>query len=150
MRAHRLCRLGLSVSIVGLVLAVGWTTNAFGKALLHAKVYDDVHAVGAVSEINKNTYRVTREIGGRVFDLGKVIRVSDTRWRVHEGHEAVGYVLKTGDRWLVYAQTSEAGHVQRTSKDRWTVHEPGAVAGSVRGNVAGGPAAGAALVLLLG
>jgi hypothetical protein len=68
---------------------------------------------------------------------------------VYEGYLKVGYAKRSyGGRWDLYSGYSKVGSI-RTGSGRWEVSQGYSRVGYVKGGP-GGPAAGAALLLLVG
>jgi hypothetical protein len=113
-----------------LVVALGLVAAPAARA---ADVYEDYTKIGSV----------TRSYGDR-FNVRN-------RWNAYEGYRSIGYVKRSyGGRWDIYSGYSKVGYVKRSYGSRWNVYESYSKVGEVRGPITGGPAGGAALLLLLG
>ena len=70
-------------------------------------------------------------------------------WDVYEGYSKIGYVKRSGGRWDLYSGYSRVGYIKSPYDGRWDAYQGYSRVGYVRGG-AGGPAAGSALLLLVG
>jgi hypothetical protein len=100
--------------------------------------------------------RVTASYGGRynVYEgyqkVGYVKASYGGRWDVYEGYRKLGYVKSSyGGRWNIYEGYSNVGYAKRSYSSGWDIYSGYSKVGRVSGG-SGGPAAGAALLLLVG
>lgn len=127
----------MTLSIV--IGAFAAPTSALG-----ATVYEDYARVGSVDRAYGDRYDVKADY----TKIGDVRR-SGSRWNVYESYSRVGYVKRAyGARFDIFSGYSKVGYVKR-SGSRWNIYEGYSRVGYVSGGT-GGPAGGAALLLVLG
>jgi hypothetical protein len=111
-----------------------------------ATVYEGYSRVGSVTSSYGGRYNVYAGYSR----VGYVSRSYGGRWNVYEGYSRVGYVTPSyGGRWNIYSGYSRSGYVSRSYGGRWNIYSGYSRAGYVQGGT-GGPAAGAALLLIVG
>ena len=110
-----------------------------------ADVYEGYARVGSVNPSYSGRYDI--KLG---YSKAGYVKASYAgRWDVYEGYSKVGYVTRSyGGRWDLYSGYSKVGSL-RPGSGRWDAYQGYSRVGYVKGG-AGGPAAGAALLLLVG
>lgn len=129
----------LLVTAVALTLVAGIPTVASA-----ADVYDGYSKIGTVTANSSGRYDVKAGYS-KVGD----VRRSGAQFSVYSGYKKVGYVKRSGSQFLIYSGYSKVGYV-RHSGSTWKVYEDYSSVGGIRGSTTGGPAGGAALLLILG
>ena len=113
---------------------------------LAATVYEDYSSVGSVNRTYGDRYDVKADYSR----IGYVKRSYGERWDAYEGYRKVGYVKRSyGGRFDIYSGYRKVGFVKRSYGGRFDIYEGYRKVGYVNGGT-GGPAGGAALLLLLG
>jgi hypothetical protein len=131
------------------VVAVGFVVASPQHATA-ADVFLGPTNVGRVVPATRDRWDIYR-LGRRIAYVKKV---SLQRWDVIQARTLVGYVQRVGDRWELWADGVRGAYVVRTSTARWKVFSlynggPAVFVGTVN-RAPGGPAAGAAFVLIFG
>lgn len=110
-----------------------------------ADVYEGSSRVGKVNASYGGRY----DISSGYSKVGYTKASYGGRWDVYEGSSKIGYVKRSyGGRWDLYSGSSKVGYIKQ-STGRWEAYQSYSRVGYVKGG-AGGPAAGAALLLLVG
>jgi hypothetical protein len=110
-----------------------------------ADVYEGSSRVGTVNASYGGRY----DISSGSSKVGYTKASYGGRWDVYEGSSKIGYTKRSyGGRWDLYSGSSKVGYIKQ-SAGRWEAYQSYSRVGYVKGG-AGGPAAGAALLLLVG
>jgi len=133
-------------------LVVALAMAAAAESASAALVYRGTGTLRAGSVLFSSAalWNVNRWSAGKYTRIGRVAQVSAAvpRWNVYRGTATAGFVtLGPLGRWRIYAGTRLVGYT-RLVAGRWWVYRGTVRVGAVSASP-GGPAAGAALLLLI-
>lgn len=131
----------LLAAIVAMLFAVQLATGSTAQA---ANVYEGYKKVGSVDYSYSGKYNVKAGYS----TIGYAKSSYSGRWDVYRSYSRVGYVKPSySGKYDIYLGYSKVGYIS-PSGSRWNVYRGYSKVGYVNGGP-GGPAAGAALLLLM-